>query len=134
MCGRAVSSCLATATNDRVAKFRFRKISGLASIALAAMTLAACNQYTVATNKSGVPGHRQAALLEKNGEPTIRHVAVRRVRHTPIKRPVETQFASHGVPSFYSDDQQTANGEKFDPNALTAPPHPLPFSPNIHPS
>jgi len=92
------------------------------------MTLAACNQYTVATNKSGVPGaNRQVALLEQSGEPTIRHVAVRRVRHTPIKRPVETQFASRGIASFYSDEQPTANGEKFDPNAMTAAHRTLPF-------
>jgi rare lipoprotein A len=66
-------------------------------------------------------------LLEQSGEPTIRHVAVRRVRHTPIKRPIETQFASHGIASFYSDEQQTANGEKFDPNAMTAAHRSLPF-------
>ncbi len=125
--GRAISPCLATATNDRVAQFRFRKIVGFVPVALAAVTLAACNQYTVATNKSGVAAANRQALLEQSGEPTIRHVAVRRVRHTPIKRPIETQFASHGVASFYSDEQQTANGEKFDPNAMTAAHRSLPF-------
>ena len=125
--GRAVSPCLATATNDRVAQFRFRKIVGFVPVALAAVTLAACNQYTVATNKSGVAAANRQALLEQSGEPTIRHVAVRRVRHTPIKRPIETQFASHGIASFYSDEQQTANGEKFDPNAMTAAHRSLPF-------
>ena len=125
--GRAISPCLATATNDRVAQFRFRKFVGFVPVALAAVTLAACNQYTVATNKSGVAAANRQALLEQSGEPTIRHVAVRRVRHTPIKRPIETQFASHGIASFYSDEQQTANGEKFDPNAMTAAHRSLPF-------
>ena len=125
--GRAESPCLATATNDRVAQFRFRKIVGFVPVALAAVTLAACNQYTVATSKSGVTAANRQAMLEQSGEPTIRHVAVRRVRHTPIKRPIETQFASHGVASFYSDEQQTANGEKFDPNAMTAAHRSLPF-------
>jgi rare lipoprotein A len=125
--GRAISPCLATATNDRVAQFRFRKIVSFVPVALAAVTLAACNQYTVATNKSGVAAANRQALLEQSGEPTIRHVAVRRVRHTPIKRPIETQFASHGIASFYSDEQQTANGEKFDPNAMTAAHRSLPF-------
>lgn len=125
--GRAVSPCLATATNDRVAQFRFRRIVSFVPAALAAVTLAACNQYTVATNKSGVAAANRQALLEQSGEPTIRHVAVRRVRHTPIKRPIETQFASHGIASFYSDEQQTANGEKFDPNAMTAAHRSLPF-------
>ena len=124
---RAISPCLATATNDRVAQFRFRKIVGFVPVALAAVTLAACNQYTVATNKSGVAAANRQALLEQSGEPTIRHVAVRRVRHTPINRPIETQFASHGIASFYSDEQQTANGEKFDPNAMTAAHRSLPF-------
>ncbi|HET9689442.1 MAG TPA: septal ring lytic transglycosylase RlpA family protein, partial [Pseudolabrys sp.] len=45
----------------------------------------------------------------------------------PIKRPVETQFASHGIASFYSDEQLTANGEKFNPRALTAAHKSLPF-------
>ena len=129
--GRAISPCLATATNDRVAQFRFRKIVGFVPVALAAVTLAACNQYTVATNKSGVAAANRQALLEQSGEPTIRHVAVRRVRHTPINRPIETQFASHGIASFYSDEQQTANGEKFDPNAMTAAHRSLPFGTNV---
>ena len=124
---RAVNPSLATATNDRVAHSHFRKIVRFVPVALALITLAACNQYTVATNKSGVPGANRQALLEQSGEPTVRHVAVRRVRHTPIKRPIETQFASHGIASFYSDEQPTANGEKFDPNAMTAAHRSLPF-------
>ena len=125
---------------------RFRNFVRLIPVALAAITVGACNQYTVATNKSGLhAGNRQAvsavsrqavtvdsrlAPPEGNREATVgtvRHVAVRRVRHTPFKRPVETQFASHGIASFYTEEQQTANGEKFNPKALTAAHRTLPF-------
>ena len=109
---------------------RFWNWLRLIPVALAAITLGACNQYTVATNKSGLHAVNRQALPEENREATVgtvRHVAVRRVKHTPFKRPVETQFASHGIASFYSDEQQTANGEKFNPNALTAAHKTLPF-------
>ena len=43
------------------------------------------------------------------------------------KNAAETQIASYGLASFYSDEQQTANGEKFNPNALTAAHPTLPF-------
>ena len=38
-----------------------------------------------------------------------------------------TASASGGVASFYSDDQETASGEKFDKNELTAAHPSLPF-------
>jgi rare lipoprotein A len=112
------------------ASARFRKFVRLVPVALAAMTVAACNQYTVATNKSGVRAvNWQAPPQEGREAPvgTVRHVAVRRVKHTPFKRPIETQFASHGVASFYTDEQLTANGEKFNPSAMTAAHRTLPF-------
>jgi peptidoglycan lytic transglycosylase len=112
------------------ASARFRKFVRLVPVALAAMTVAACNQYTVATNKSGVRAvNWQAPPQEGREAPvgTVRHVAVSRVKHTPFKRPIETQFASHGVASFYTDEQLTANGEKFNPSAMTAAHRTLPF-------
>jgi rare lipoprotein A len=112
------------------APFRFQKFFRLVPVALAAMTIAACNQYTVATNKSAMrAANWQAPAQEAFEAPvgTIRHVAVRRVRHTPYKRPIGTQFAAHGIASFYSDEQLTANGEKFNPSAMTAAHKTLPF-------
>ena len=38
-----------------------------------------------------------------------------------------TQGASYGLASFYAKAQQTASGEKFDPNELTAAHPTLPF-------
>ena len=40
-------------------------------------------------------------------------------------------IASYGLASFYSDEQQTANGEKFNPNALTAAHPTLPFGTQV---
>ncbi len=113
------------------ASARFCNFVRFAPIAAATIALAGCNQYTTtAGNKSGLRNASRYVAPVEYAEPTvgtIRHVAVRRVRHTPIKRPVETQFASHGIASFYSDEQLTANGEKFNPRALTAAHKSLPF-------
>jgi rare lipoprotein A len=131
--GGAANRYAGVVTNKRSASFaswRRRNFVRFIPVALAALTVGACNQYTVATNKSGVRAVNRYAVPEETREPvvgTVRHVAVRRLRHTPFKRPVETQFASHGIASFYSDDQQTANGEKFNPKALTAAHRTLPF-------
>jgi rare lipoprotein A len=80
-------------------------------------------------NTSCAPAFVQRAgvIAINEGEPTVRHVAVKRIRHTPLKRPIETQFASHGIASFYSDEQPTASGERFDPNGMTAAHRSLPF-------
>ena len=113
----------------RLATARFRNFVRFIPIAMAAITVAGCNQYAVATNKSDFHKASRRAVAEY-GEPTVgtvRHVAVRRLKHTPFKRPVQTQFASHGVASFYSDEQMTANGERFNPKALTAAHRSLPF-------
>lgn len=113
-----------------IASARFRNFARFAPVAIATIALAGCNQYTTVGDKSGLHSSRRQAALVNNVEPTVgtvRHVAARRVRHTPFKRPIETQFASHGIASFYSDEQPTANGEKFNPRALTAAHKSLPF-------
>ena len=51
-------------------------------------------------------------------------------KHTPFARhhnAASTQIASQGVASFYTEDQQTASGEKFDTHDLTAAHPTLPF-------
>jgi len=52
-------------------------------------------------------------------------VAVTR-KHTPFASRKDAT-ASQGVASFYSEDTQTASGEKFDPRELTAAHPSLPF-------
>jgi rare lipoprotein A len=51
-------------------------------------------------------------------------------KHTPFARhhhAAPTQVASQGIASFYTEDQQTASGEKFDTHELTAAHPTLPF-------
>ena len=58
-----------------------------------------------------------------------RPVAVAK-KHTPFapgKNATETQVASHGIASFYTEGTKTASGEKFDTNELTAAHPTLPF-------
>jgi peptidoglycan lytic transglycosylase len=108
----------------------FRNFVRLVPVALAAATLAACAQSSVATSKSELRHASRQALPDENRVASVetnRHVAVKRIKHTPFKRAVGTQFASHGVASFYSEEQQTANGEQFNPNELTAAHPTLPF-------
>jgi peptidoglycan lytic transglycosylase len=51
-------------------------------------------------------------------------------KHTPFashKNAGETQIASQGVASFYTEGTETASGEKFDTHDLTAAHPTLPF-------
>ena len=75
---------------------------------------------------------RKVSLEERRNTPSVmnRGLAAKTNKHTPFaanKNAAETQIASYGLASFYSDEQQTANGEKFNPNDLTAAHPTLPF-------
>jgi rare lipoprotein A len=103
----------------------------LLSVALAGALLAACAQSSVVTRNSGFTGSRQASLRHDR---TTSFVTQSRVastaRHTPFahhKNTAGTQMASHGLASFYTEGTQTASGEKFDTNELTAAHPTLPF-------
>jgi rare lipoprotein A len=53
-----------------------------------------------------------------------------RKKHTPFasrKGASDTKIASKGIASFYSEDTETASGEKFDARELTAAHPTLPF-------
>ncbi len=109
----------------------FRNSVRLIGVALTAGALGACAQSSVVTKSELRPSARQARL-EDNREPaaTPRPVAVKTAKHTPFhpaKHPAGTDFVPLGLASFYSEGQQTANGEQFDPNALTAAHPTLPF-------
>jgi len=56
-----------------------------------------------------------------------RHVAVAHTPFTPHEPTGGTKTASQGIASFYSEGTQTASGEKFDANELTAAHPTLPF-------
>jgi rare lipoprotein A len=111
---------------------RARNVVRLFSVVLGAALLAACAQSSVVTRNSGFVSSSRQASLQHNR--TTSFVTNRRVasakKHTPFARhnnAAPTQIASQGIASFYTEDQQTASGEKFDTNDLTAAHPTLPF-------
>jgi rare lipoprotein A len=105
-------------------------------LTLAAASLAACAQSTVASRTSGfTPSTRQAALhreaprvsVVRRQVPSSNHLALAKPApdHLALAKP--TSGAGGGVASFYSEDTQTASGEKFNPHELTAAHPTLPF-------
>jgi rare lipoprotein A len=107
----------------------------------AAASLAACAQSSVTRNTAGfAPSTRQATLT-----PSMRQAAYERARQTHVsvvrRHAPETHVAmaspasvvatkpasGGGVASFYTEDSQTASGEKYDPHELTAAHPTLPF-------
>lgn len=98
----------------------------VASVAVAAGALGACVQTTTVANKSTLNVASPQMSLEQK---PVR-VAVKPRKHTPYAagtHPARTQFSPYGVASFYTEEQQTANGETFNPKALTAAHPTLPF-------
>jgi rare lipoprotein A len=104
----------------------------LLAVALVAALLAACAQSSVVSKKSELaPASRQASLEQNRTTSFVTHRRVAATRkHTPFashKNAAETAVASQGLASFYTEGTQTANGEKFDTNELTAAHRTLPF-------
>lgn len=108
---------------------RFWNFVRLAPVVIAAAALGACNQSTIANNKSDLRVANQQAWPDENQEAPVVHkrVAIRTIKHTPYKHTAATPATSYGIASFYSDEQLTANGETFNPNAMTAAHPTLPF-------
>jgi peptidoglycan lytic transglycosylase len=91
-------------------------------LALGAASLAACAQSSVVGPKSPpVEANRSTSVV------TNRRVAVASPLAASGRGTVETQVASHGLASFYTEGTQTANGERFDTHQLTAAHRTLPF-------
>src|SRR5258706_10851650 len=98
-----------------------RNVIQLFAVALGAASLAACAQSSVVTQKSELSVASRQASLEHNRTAsfvTNRRVAITK-KHTPYKNAAETQVASHGLASFYTEGTQTASGERFDTRELT---------------
>jgi rare lipoprotein A len=109
-----------------------RNVIQLIAVALGAASLAACAQSSVVTQKNELAAaSRQPSLEHSRKTSSVTHgrVAVTK-KHTPFashKNAGETQVASHGLASFYTEGTQTASGEKFDTQELTAAHRTLPF-------
>jgi rare lipoprotein A len=104
----------------------FRNLVRLFALTLTAAALAACAQSSAVTDKHELRAASPEASLEDNRT----RVAAKQRKQTPFAtdgNAAKAQFAPYGVASFYSDEQQTANGENFNPSALTAAHPTLPF-------
>lgn len=111
---------------------RVRNVIQLLAVVLGAASLGACAQSSVVSRNSGFVAASRQASLEHHRTASI--VTERRVaaakKHTPFashKNSAGTKIASQGVASFYSEGTQTASGEKFDAQELTAAHPTLPF-------
>src|SRR6476659_2350801 len=137
-CNMSFISCARTSSIDpkaihlnapSVSVAGVRNVIQLFAVALGAASLAACAQSSVVTQKSELSVASRQASLEHNRTTlsvTNRRVAITR-KHTPYKNAAETQVASHGLASFYTEGTQTASGERFDTHELTAAHRTLPF-------
>jgi rare lipoprotein A len=109
---------------------RSRPILRIGAVVLVAASLAACAQSSAVRNSAFTGSGQQAWSRRDQTAPfgNIGRVASSR-RHTPFRhhQASPTQIASRGVASFYTEDQETASGEKFDTHALTAAHPSLPF-------
>jgi rare lipoprotein A len=117
-----------------VSAARVRNVCQSLVIVLGAASLAACAQSTAVRNSEFSGPSRHASLNHDRTASFFTSLTSRRVatvrKHTPFARHnngTPTQTASQGVASFYTEGQQTASGEKFDTNDLTAAHPTLPF-------
>jgi rare lipoprotein A len=110
-----------------------RKAAHLLAVLVASAALAACTQSPAITNKSELLSTGRHASVE--GARTTPIAANKRVaaitkNYTPLatdNHAAETKSPSYGLASYYSEGAQTASGEQFDLNALTAAHPNLPF-------
>ena len=103
-------------------------VGRLFAVALGAALLAGCAQSSVVSRNSGFYGTSRQASLHRDRTPSFATPArVAATKHTPFASHRNTQTASQGLASFYSEGTQTASGEKFDAHELTAAHPTLPF-------
>jgi rare lipoprotein A len=95
---------------------------------IGAASLAACAQSPVGRQRADLAGPSRHAAVERPHRVKVAALhprPINRVRPS-VDAGGTTQTAGHGVASFYSDTE-TASGEKFDKNELTAAHPSLPF-------
>jgi len=103
------------------------------SVILAAASLAACAQSSVVSRKAALSAPvRQAALEPRRSIVYAPREHVAALPRAPfVTEHKEAHPATSGVASFYSEGQETANGEQFNPNELTAAHPSLPFGTHL---
>lgn len=120
MSGDFVDVLLGAVTENR------QNIVRCVGLTLAAASLAACAQSSVVSRHSAFapPVARQAVVhREAPRVSVVRRQEAPAPDHLALAKP----SAGGGLASFYSEGKQTANGEQFDPNELTAAHPTLPF-------
>ncbi|MBR0935406.1 septal ring lytic transglycosylase RlpA family protein [Bradyrhizobium jicamae] len=108
---------------------RARRALRLFAIVIGGASLAACAQSTVVSQRSQALASRTASIVPTRtaSSPIRTRVAAAHRPHAPRSKAGDVKIASQGVASFYSEEQQTASGEKFDAHELTAAHPTLPF-------
>jgi len=133
-CAKNDARC-AHANVGLVSAVHIRRTAQLIAVLASAATLAACAQSSVVSKSefsSGQfsPESGEAALPRHHGTRVATSARVRVARkHTPFKtaKKDDSSTPSRGIASFYTKDQETASGEKFDTHELTAAHPSLPF-------
>jgi rare lipoprotein A len=120
-------SCFARAeTAAETAPISLATTSRLLLAIIGAASLAACAQSPVGRQRADLAStSRQAAIERPHRMAALHPRPISRVR-IPSETADAKPTASHGLASFYSDTE-TASGEKFDKNELTAAHPSLPF-------
>ena len=114
-------SCFARAETARIS---LATSSRLLLAVTAAASLAACAQSPVGRQKADLTATSRQAAVERPHRVAALHP--RPISRARIPDGDAKQTAAHGVASFYSDTE-TASGERFDKNELTAAHPSLPF-------
>ena len=114
-------SCIARAETARIS---LATSSRLLLAIVGAASLAACAQSPVGRQKADLAATGRQAAVERPHKVAALHPRPISRARVPVGDAKQT--ASHGVASFYTDTE-TASGEKFDRNELTAAHPSLPF-------
>ncbi|WP_061025401.1 septal ring lytic transglycosylase RlpA family protein [Bradyrhizobium sp. CCH5-F6] len=114
-------SCIARTETGRIS---FATSCRLLLAVFVAASLAACAQAPVSRQKADLAATGRQAKVERPHRVAALHP--RQISRARVPDRDAKQTPSHGVASFYSDTE-TASGEKFDKNELTAAHPTLPF-------
>src|SRR6201996_8787123 len=116
---------------------RFRRVAKMSVVIAGAASLAACAQSSMVSKSEFSSGQLssnsgEAAQPPRHEARVANYGRVRVARkHTPFKTASTKKDGdatpSRGIASFYTKDQETANGERFDTHELTAAHPSLPF-------
>jgi rare lipoprotein A len=107
---------------------KFRKSASWIVFAPALLAVAACAPSPFTTNRTElVTAGRQASLPDQQQSLVATRHQILAKRSTSIVAKRHPVKGSDGVASFYTEDTETASGEKFNPYAMTAAHPSLPF-------